>query len=304
MTKIPTPPPEPRKALRVIQGAAEIRTREDAERPDVRYGARLWAQLSLPYRDPGDVREWVRRNGSVTLRIQPSPVSDIDGEARYGYPFGVIPRYALLWMSHEAVVTQSPELDLGDSLAEFLRKIGASTGGGANRQRVTEQLRRLFGSTMRVEDVRREGDRWGVSGQAFNIARGFDLWFNADDRAGTAPLWGSTVTLSRDYFEDVIAHPVPIDMAIARALRGSPMQLDIYVWLSHRYATLEAPVTIRWDALRKQFGSKDANVRSFRQQFRRHVAVVLEVYPAARIDVAEQGVTLYPSPPSVERRLT
>src|SRR4051812_815254 len=30
---------------------------------------RLFAQTSLPYRDPGDVREWQRHNGSLTLTV-------------------------------------------------------------------------------------------------------------------------------------------------------------------------------------------------------------------------------------------
>ena len=63
-------------------------------------------------------------------------------------PYGTLPRLLLAWVCTEAVRTQSPELVLGDSLSEFMRRLGIySTSGGTTggRTRLRNQMRRLFG---------------------------------------------------------------------------------------------------------------------------------------------------------------
>ena len=45
-------------------------------------------------------------------------------------PYGSIPRLLMVWMCSEATQKQSPELFLGDSLSEFLGKVGIPKGGG------------------------------------------------------------------------------------------------------------------------------------------------------------------------------
>ena len=56
------------------------------------------------------------------------------------------------WVTTEAVRTGSPVIELGDSLRVFLRDVLElrSTGGGArgSGSRVTEQMKRLFGSLL------------------------------------------------------------------------------------------------------------------------------------------------------------
>ena len=42
----------------------------------------------------------------------------------YKLPFGNLPRLLMAWLSTEAVRTQSRELVLGESLAEFMRTLG------------------------------------------------------------------------------------------------------------------------------------------------------------------------------------
>lgn len=67
---------------------------------DVGYLARHFTQTSLPYRDPGDVPAWGRRNGSLSLVVQPGMTIDANGNTRsIGYPYGTIPRHLLSWLS-------------------------------------------------------------------------------------------------------------------------------------------------------------------------------------------------------------
>ena len=99
----------------------------------VGYAARLWAQLSLPYKDPGDTSLWIRRNGSLTLRVNPGMTGPKGAEIS-GYPYGVLPRYILTWMSTEAVRTQSPVLQLGSNLSDFMDRLGLSPTGARTGQ--------------------------------------------------------------------------------------------------------------------------------------------------------------------------
>ncbi|MGH8305788.1 MAG: replication protein RepA, partial [Steroidobacteraceae bacterium] len=49
--------------------------------------------------------------------------------------------------------------------------------------------------------------------------------------------------------------PVPIDMRAMKALKRSPLALDIYFWLTYRLSYLRHARVIPWAALQLQFGS-------------------------------------------------
>src|SRR5215217_670609 len=147
--------PRPRQ-LELLKAAAELWDQEEPE--GLNYLARLWCQTSLPYRDPGDVPHWGRRNGDLSLVVQPGVGIDENGEARsIGFPYGTVPRLLLTWLSTEAVRTQSPTLLLGDSLSSFMRNLGMTPSGGRNGTitRLKKQMERLFLATL---TVRWEGD--------------------------------------------------------------------------------------------------------------------------------------------------
>ena len=76
-------------------------------------------------------------------------------------PFGNIPRLLAAWVCTEAVKTQSRELVLGHSLAEFMRKLDIYTqsgGRGGVRTRLQNQMQRFFNAQVRVvyQDEHRE----------------------------------------------------------------------------------------------------------------------------------------------------
>src|SRR5690606_9269785 len=81
---------------------------------DVGYLARLLVQVTMPHRDPGGT-EFERVNGHLRMRMQ--------AWSKTGLPFGVYPRLLLAWVTTEAVRTRSPNIDLGSSMSEFLRRI-------------------------------------------------------------------------------------------------------------------------------------------------------------------------------------
>lgn len=287
----------------LLNASVAIEQQDPRDAGAVGYAARLWAQLSLPYKDPGERPDWERQNGSLTLTITPAIIRDLNGKRR-SYPYGVVPRYVLAWISTEAVRTRSPELALGDSLREFMSKLGMTATGGKNGSitRVTEQMRRLFGSTMHVEDVREEGSRWSIAGAHFSVADSYRLWFSKTDPAGENPLWGSTVTLSDKFFQSIVGSPVPVDTRALSALGGSAMRLDLYTWLCHRFSYLRQPQLVPWSLLSMQFGSDYRELRNFTTALLRQLPAVMTVYPTAKVAVLEDGLLLTPSPTPIPRR--
>ena len=71
------------------------------------------ALCSLPRTNPGNRLQYKRTNGPYKLVM----IAGADCKL----PYGNLPRLLLAWVSTEAVRTQSRELVLGRSLAEFMR---------------------------------------------------------------------------------------------------------------------------------------------------------------------------------------
>ena len=91
--------------------------------PERGFMARLMALCSLPRTNPGNRKEYKRVNGPSTLYMIAGGGCKL--------PFGNFPRLLLAWISTEAVRTQSRELVLGKSLAEFMRALGVYRGRGS-----------------------------------------------------------------------------------------------------------------------------------------------------------------------------
>ena len=81
-------------------------------------------QTFLPYRDPGAARSWERVNGSVLLEV-------LAGKALHpvkmaltpiGLPFGPKARLVLMHINQQALLANSPEIEVQDSLTSFVRR--------------------------------------------------------------------------------------------------------------------------------------------------------------------------------------
>lgn len=279
-----------------MRRAAELWDDDDQE---IGFAARVFCQLTLPYKDPGDVGAWVRRNGNLGLTIQPRVRVEPDGSYVFEHPYGTIPRLLLTWLATEAVRTKSAELMLGENLADFMGQLGLTPRGGVRGDitRLRSQMNRLFAARMTIEDY---GDPSRDVGIQLQVGYLKDLWWSDTDRnADQRSLLPSTVRLSAEFFEHITASPVPISLDALRALRGSALRLDIYTWLVHRMFYLRRRTTVSWDQLRAQFGSQFADTRSgrfkFRKDFERHMAAVVVIYRDANVEATPTGVILRPS---------
>jgi hypothetical protein len=262
---------------------------------EIGYSARLLVQATMPHSNPGpDVTEFKRSNGFVTISI--------NGRKKYGLPYGTYPRLLLAWVTTEAVRTKSSELELGDSLAAFMAKLGLAKGGGPQGSvpRLRQHMQRLFTSTVSAE-YKKAGE-WQQA--AFCPIEGACIFWDPQS-PDQGSLWRSCISLNHRFYEEIVYRPVPIDMAALQALaKGrSPMAIDIYQWLTYRMSYLKKPTTIPWPALQLQFGCDFGCVRDFKKKFLRHLKQVLRLYPQARVEPTGAGLKLWPSPTHIPMRL-
>lgn len=279
---------------RRIEAATSIRL-ERAKQID--YLHTVQCQTSLPYRDPGDhVREWDRKQGSASLRIEAGSALDPRTKeyVKLGLPFGEKPRLVLIHLASEAIRTKSPVIDVEDSMTAFARSLGLETNGHHLRG-LKDQIGRLASSTIRMGMVE-QGRVVQVNTQ---VASAFDLWY--PDEVSQRVLWPSTVRLSHEFFESLSRHAIPLDNRAVGAIANSPIALDAYVWLSQRLHRIapERPQFIGWANVYEQFGQGYARIRDFRRKFLITLQQIRAVYPGCRIETNEKGITLHHSPPPI-----
>jgi len=277
----------------VIAREASAKEIDEAQH-EIGYSARLLVQATMPHSQPApDVTEFERSNGLVTVRIQ-SP-------RKYGLPFGTYPRLLLAWITTEAVRTKSPELELGDSLSQFMARLDLTKSGGEQGSvpRLRNHMQRLFTSTVSAE-YQKAGEWQHVS---FCPVEGACIFWDPKSPEQGA-LWRSTVQLNQRFYEEIVYRPVPIDLAALRELarERSPMAIDIYQWLTHRMSYLRQPYTIPWESLQLQFGGDYKRVRAFREKFLRQLKRVVEVYPQVRVEPGSSGLLIKPSRTHVPMR--
>ena len=135
-------------------------------------------------------------------------------------PFGNLPRLLLAWICTEAVRTQSRELILGSSLSEFMRRLGVYSSSGGVQTRLRNQMKRLFHASVQLIYE----EKGGMASMTSPVASQTELWW--DPKLHDEPmLWESKIRLGEDFFNEIIQHPLPLNMNILKALKRSPLGL-------------------------------------------------------------------------------
>jgi len=260
--------------------------------------ARPLVQVTLPHRDPGDVPVFARSAGNLQLVIRPLMNEKKGKIINYGIPYGTIPRLVLAWLTTEVVKTKGKEIPLGDSLSAFMRELEMVPTGGrwGTITRLREQVKRLFSSTF---SIIYDNDK-NFSTAGFKIAQRAHFFWDAINPEQGA-LFGSFIVLSDEFYKEIIAHPVPLDTRILRALRNSPFAIDLYTWLTYRVSYLQGETMIPWEMLQEQFGADYAEVKTFKFNLVRNLKKILALYPV-KVTAGEKGLLLMPSAPSISRK--
>lgn len=301
---------------KLLDAAQAIQAEPDAA--EAAFMARQLVQCTLPHANPGDVPVWSRTNGNLTLGIQPG-VNLKTGKS-IGYPYGTIPRLLLFWITTEAVQTSSRRLELGNSLSGFMRQLGltepkkiingrehySDTGRGkrGNATRLKEQMRRLFAAHISFEQTLSEGDRAGIRWLDMKVAPKGELWWDPK-HPDQDTLWGSWIELGEDFYEAITTAPVPVDMRALRALKRSPLALDLYAWASYRaYAAAKKNKAqfIPWTALMNQLGTDYTDKKDFKRYAKAALGKIQAVYKDLALTYEPGGVTIHPSRPAIAEK--
>jgi hypothetical protein len=251
-------------------------------------------QCSFPHTEPGAITHFTRRNGWLELTLSTT-------RADTGLPYGVPARLLTMYCASEAVRTRSPEIFLGSSVHEFLRRMDVpiTRGERGSLRAYANQLLRLMHCAISIdENIRDAAGRTGLHIRQALFVEEAKLWW--DTAAGVGQ--GSSLILSPVLFESILERSAPLSTSAIRQLRKSPMDLDVYAWLAHRLFQLSRPSTISWTQLSDQFGHSYDELRYFRRFFGDSLKRVLKVYPEAKLKTSDTGITLLPSKPHVDSR--
>jgi hypothetical protein len=280
----------PNNITHIVQEALAIEEQSAREAGSLGFVARCMVQATLPH-SKVDGNYFQRQNGNFQLTLMGNPT--------IGLPYGSIPRVLLAWITTEVVRTRESTLLLGDTLSSFMEELDLTPTGGrwGTIPRLRAQMQRLFTCTISCNYA--DPSKGGAAGINMMIAESYAMWWKPQE-PGQAALWQSFVTLGNRFYSEILAHNVPVDRRALRALRRSPLALDIYTWLTYRMSYLSRSTEIPWEALQAQFGADYANLRDFKIKFRGAMSKVLAQYNGAKASEGKRGLVLKPSPTHVK----
>jgi hypothetical protein len=290
--------PLTRAQEKLIEAGVEINQEPDAI--ELAYLARQLVQCTLPHGDPGDVPLWTRTNGNVTLVIARTGF-DPRTHKPIGYPYGSLPRLLLFWLNTEAVRTGKRRLEMGDTFADFMRQLGLDPSRGGVRsdaKRLQEQMRRLFSAAINFQ-----ANKVDLNGreqeQSFNmnVSSRRELWWDPKHPEQVG-LFGSWVELGELFFQAITESPVPGDLRALRALKRSPLALDLYNWSTHKALSVARKGQsqfIPWIGLMRQFGTDYKDPKDFRKKAIAALKKIEAVYPGLKLQDAEGGIVVHSS---------
>lgn len=280
---------------------------EEAERQDVGYTSRIFVQALFPYRKTDDLVRQVQ-NGPDRITVT-SPD---------GLPYGKYPRLIMAYIITQAVHRQDrPEdearrIPLGSSMNSFLGQIGLLTRGtGGQRGSLTlirEQLCRITTSSIKVEKIFRTAHRDRGRGKSIDITDEYDLWFDPKN-ADQATVTESYIELTREFYQQIIESPIPIDLDVLKQL-NKPRAIDLYVWLALKKFWLskrpDRDFTFTWDTLALHFSPKKLHTwverRDFRTEIKKCLATIQEFWPEVGADVTPAGLLVHQGDPPVKQK--
>lgn len=256
-----------------------------------------WATTALPHRKLPDGTIWERQSGRMSLLVQPGAIPRPRGPAEsFGVPYGAVARIIMLYLQSEALRTGSPRVVLGRSLNAWTNKLGMSVGGKTYTA-IKYQTNCLAACTLTFS-YRDDADRTVFTKDSIIRGGAFHLT-DADHQLG---FWEEEAVLGAEFFKQLQAHPVPLVAEAIRQISNNSVAIDIYIWLAYRLHSIKDKTLVPWLSLYQQFGAGYGRLRDFRRFFIAALKLAVAVYPAARLDVVEEGIYLYRSPPAVAYR--
>jgi len=265
-----------------------------------------FCQVGLPRSKP-KTTFFERRSGTAAIRLEAGSLWDGQKFVQQGLPYGTKPRLLLLHLIREYLRTGEREIDIGDSMRDFLvnsLNIDASGGARGGITAFKQQMIAFAVCRMTIGYSSMEGQTNHTRPERLVEDIAIDAWQSGKKLAtGQRSLWPGRIVISEDFAKSIESASVPLDARALRAIQDSALAIDLYSFLAHRLYRLKAPVRLYWANLRDQFGQEFNDPRNFKTSFTKALRDVLNVYPQAKIDKINGGLMMKPSEPPVPPKI-
>ncbi len=166
--------------------------------------------------------------------------------------------------------------------------------GGKEYRRLVGAFERIFGATIFFGTDQTRGAAKLVQRSRFNFLREAQLWYNKrPDQPVLSDQFENVITLSDEFYQEIVAHPIPTDLEAVRVLASSPAVLDLFMWLSYRCfsAKSEESVPILGPlGLGAQLGNVEyARPRKFREKLQEWLQVIKAMWPECPARLSPTG---------------
>lgn len=203
-----------------------VRKERDEQRQTLSFNSRPFVLCGLPIRrPPAGTLQHIRRNGHFKLEVVAHP--------QHGLLFGQ-DRLIPLWVSTLAVRQKSRTV-LFRSAAEILEEFDLPKDGPHYR-RLVDGFKRLFTSTIYFGTELAAGWHQVWDSRRFHFFDRLRIWCSrtaGEDLAESKPDY-NIISLSEPFWQEIHAHPIPVDRRVIRELTNVSGCLDLYMWLCWR----------------------------------------------------------------------
>jgi Plasmid encoded RepA protein len=272
------------RRLRKAEMIEGIRMRRQSARQNLGFSSRPFVLCGLPVKCPPTgtlVHE--RRNGQFVLLVT--------GHPNYGLPWGQ-DRLVPLFLATLAARQRSRRITFA-SAAEMLDTFGMQQGGSQYRQLVAA-FQRIFGATIFFGTDTRRSISPVVHEARFHFMSEARIWYSRDpSQQSLSGDCQNLIVLTEEFYQEILEHPIPIDLDAAKALSSSPAALDLFTWLSYRCFVAKSEERI---SLFGEFGLANqlgcgyySRPRRFRERLEQWLTLVHVMWPECPARISQDG---------------
>ena len=103
--------------------------------------------------------------------------------------------------------------------------------------------------------------------------------------------------MGEQFYEAITKFPVPLDMRTLKALKKSPLALDLYAWLAYRsfrasQTKEKKPVFVSWKLLQQQFGASYNDTDNLKKHLKTALRKVRAIYRDMSVEDVSGGLRL------------
>ena len=265
---------------------ARARATRHSHAGGISYNARPFVLCGLPLRrPPADQLVYTRHNGSFVLEITAHP--------RFGLPYGQ-DRLIPIWIA-TLTLKQKSRIVHFESPTQLLEYFHLPKDG-AQYRRVRAAFERIFAATIFFGTEQEIEKQIVVESARFHLMDSMRLWFYRTAQAESPGDDSSdnTITLSETFYQEITAHPIPVEREVIAALAHAPGLLDFYVWIAWKSWTVNGQPSripiFGQNGLSQQLGTAQYSVdRLFRHKITQWLQHVKLLWPECPAQMSEDG---------------